>query len=93
MYYYESLPKQTLLLLVLLLPNLFYDFFETVTGSDFMLTRTSGRAFFSDSKQCVSSFSLPKAVSPNCFAALLDIVFPTVRSSLIFFLDGKVVLS
>ena len=46
--------------------------------TDCMPTTATGIAFFSDPKQCVLSFSLPKTVSP-CFAALLNNVFPSVR--------------
>ena len=59
--------------------------------ADFMLTRTTGRTFFSHPKLCVSSFSLPIAVSISCFAALLNIVFSPVRFPSFFSLDRKVV--
>ena len=60
--------------------------------TDFMPTRATGRAFFSDPKQRVSSFSLPQGSSPCCFATLLKIVFPPVRLPSFFFLDRKVVI-
>ena len=44
------------------------------------------RAFFSDLKQFVLPFSLPKAGSPCCFAALLNNVFPLVRFPLLIYL-------
>ena len=50
-----------------------------------MPTRTNGRAFLSDPKQCVWAFSLPKA-SSLCFATLLNIVFSSFRFLSFFFL-------
>ena len=82
-------------LLVLFLPCSFYASFETGTDvqtTDFMPTRTIRRTFFSDPKQCVLSFSLPKASSLYCFATLLNIVLSQISFPSLFFLDRKVVL-
>ena len=59
--------------------------------TELMLPKIHRRTFFSEPKQCVLLFSLPKADSP-CFAALLNNIFQPDRFSLLFLLDRKVVL-